>query len=139
MTDESGPLLDMNPDTVQRLIELARDIQGRETTDISDDRDAPSGAETPADTDEEGVGAPPFDTATEEFRSIIDDLEPDQQQQVVAVFRLGRGDYEISEWETALAEARDDWSPSTADYLLSHALLADSLGDGLVALGYSVE
>jgi len=139
MTDESGPLLDMNPDTVQRLIELARDIQGRENTDISDDRDAPSGAETPPDPDEES-STPPFDTATEEFRSIIDDLEPDQQQQVVAVFRLGRGDYDIGEWENALTEARDDWrASSTADYLLSHALLADSLGDGLVALGYSVE
>ncbi|WP_018863431.1 DUF3775 domain-containing protein [Thioalkalivibrio sp. ARh3] len=138
MTDESGPLLDMNPDTVQRLIELARDIQGREYTDISDNRDAPSGAETPPDPDEES-STPRFDTATEEFRSTIDDLEPDQQQQVVALFRLGRGDYDIAEWENALAAARDDWSPGTADHLLSHAMLADSLAAGLVALGYSVE
>lgn len=140
MMNESGPALDMNPDTVQRLIELARQIQGREETDIADDREAAS-AVTRREYEEAGaeLAPPPLDTASAEFRSIIDDLEPDQQQQVVALFRLGRGEYDVEEWDDALAAAGDDWNPATADYLLGHALLADSLADGLVTLGYSVE
>ena len=74
------------------------------------------------------------DSTLQEFRSIVDDLEPDQQQEVVALLWVGRGDFGPEEWQAALEEARDDWTPETADYLIAHPLLADYLRDGLESM-----
>jgi hypothetical protein len=75
----------------------------------------------------------------QEFRSIIEDLDRSQQIQVVALLWLGRGDYEVDEWETLLEDAEDAWSDHTADYLLAHPLLADQLADGLEMLGHTCQ
>jgi Protein of unknown function (DUF3775) len=79
------------------------------------------------------------DPTYREFRVTVNDLEPDQQQQLVALLWLGRGDYDIAEWDEALAEARRSWTKRTADYLIAHPLLADHLEDALDQLGYSCE
>ena len=131
---ELSDLLQVNPDVIQRLVDLARQIDSRELTEMPDDPEVQAGsAEVVA------LSAQEFDSTVDEFRSIIDDLDPEQQQQVVALFRLGRGDYAFEEWEDALAEARDDWNPSTADYLLGHPMLADGLANGMILHGYSLE
>jgi len=79
------------------------------------------------------------DATYQEFRATVNDLEPDQQHQLVALLWLGRGDYDIAEWDEALAEARRSWTKRTADYLIAHPLLADHLEDALEQLGYSCE
>jgi hypothetical protein len=58
--------------------------------------------------EEVGAGhAPqPFGIVCAEFRSIIDNLEPDQQQQAVALFRPGRGEFDAGERDDALAAGR---------------------------------
>jgi len=133
MTEPSN-LLQVNPDVIQRLVDLARQIDSREFTGIPEDPEVQAGsAEVVALTEQE------FDSTADEFRSIINDLDPEQQQQVVALFRLGRGDYAYEEWEDALAEAREDWNVNTADYLLGHPMLSDYLTSGMILHGYSVE
>jgi Flp pilus assembly protein TadD len=131
---EPSNLLQVNPDVIQRLADLARQIDSREFTGIPEDPEVQAGsAEMLALTEQE------FDSTADEFRSIINDLDPEQQQQVVALFRLGRGDYAYEEWGDALAEAREDWNVNTADYLLGHPMLSDYLTNGMILHGYSLE
>jgi Flp pilus assembly protein TadD len=131
---EPSNLLQVNPDVIQRLVDLARQIDSREFTGIPEDPEVQAGsAEVVALTEQE------FDSTADEFRSIINDLDPEQQQQVVALFRLGRGDYAYEEWEDVLAEAREDWNEETADYLLGHPMLSDYLTNGMILHGYSLE
>lgn len=119
-------MLDVNSDTVCRLIGLAHEFHGQEDVVIPEVPDSPSGdwaVQMLAD----HVG----DSTFQEFKSIIDDLDPDQQQQIVALLWLGRGDYSLEEWGDALQEASDQWNEATAEYLIAHPLLADFLDEGL--------
>ena len=126
-------MLDTNPLTICRLIELAREIHEQQslvaiasTDDLPDEDD-----EEPREPDQD-FG----DSSVREFRSIIDDLEPDQQQQLVALLWLGRGDFSLDEWNTDLKQAQEAWNENTADYLIRRPLLADFLSEGLDLFGY---
>lgn len=124
-------MLDVNPDIVCRLIDLAREFHAQEAVVIPEEPGSPAD-----DWTGNILAAHAGDATLDEFRSIIDDLEPDQQQQVVALLWLGRGDYEFDEWNDALAYAADAWNERTADYLVSHPLLSDYLTEGLDLHGY---
>ncbi|MFW6093270.1 MAG: DUF3775 domain-containing protein [Pseudomonadota bacterium] len=127
-------MLDVNPDTVCRLIDLAREFHGQEAVSIPEEPD------NPADHwPREVLAAHTGDATLGEFRSIIEDLEPDQQQQVVGLLWVGRGDYELDEWADALEYAAHAWTETTADYLIAHPLLADYLREGLELHGYSCD
>ncbi|MEM8570920.1 MAG: DUF3775 domain-containing protein [Pseudomonadota bacterium] len=71
------------------------------------------------------------DLSADEIVSLIEDLEPDQKAQLVALMWIGRGDLEPEEWEEALRLAQQRSSGSTAHYLLSHPLLAEHWDEGL--------
>lgn len=127
-------MLDVNPDTVCRLIELARVFHAQEEVVIPEEPEVPDG-DYPAQILASHAG----DNTLTEFRNIITDLEPDQQQQVVALLWLGRGDYSIEEWPETVEEAADNWNENTADYLIAHPLLPDYLIEGLDQHGYSCD
>lgn len=127
-------MLDVNPDTVCRLIELARVFHAQEEVVIPEEPENPSG-DYPAQILASHAG----DTTLEEFRNIITDLEPDQQQQIVALLWLGRGDFSLDEWSEAVDEAAENWNESTADYLVAHPMLPDYLSDGLDQHGYGCD
>lgn len=127
-------MLNVSGETVCRLVELAQAFQARDTVSMPEDAGNPiddtAGAEAltePAGGEEDGSVA--------EFRTIIEDLEPDQQTEVVALMWLGRGDFQEDEWEEALRLARDEWTPDTADFLLGHPLLSEYLVEGLAVFG----
>ena len=105
-------MLNTNPETVQFIIDRAHQFQMLQQ-DIDDDETEGS------------------DPASAEIRSTIEDLEPDQQVELVALMWLGRGDYEADDWDSALADAGDSWNERTADYLIGTPLLADYLTAGL--------
>lgn len=125
-------MLNVNPDTVCFLIGKAHEFHVKEGAVIPDVPNSPAedwGRQVLADFGD--------DATVSEFRSTFDDLEPDQQHEVVALMWVGRGDFAVEEWEAAVDEARDNWTPTTADYLLAHPMLADHLQEGLIALGYT--
>lgn len=127
-------MLDLNPDTVCFLIARARVFHSKEGVVIPDIADSPAddwGRQVLADHSDDSV--------FQEFKSTIEDLEPDQQQAVVALMWLGRGEFETDEWGDALEEARDSWTSSTAEYLIGHPQLADHLLEGLDLLGYACD
>ena len=127
-------MLELNPDTVCFLIAKARVFHSKEQVVLPDPTDSPAddwGRQVLADHGDDAV--------LQEFKSTVDDLEPDQQQSLVALMWLGRGEFDPDEWEEALAEARDSWTDATAQYLIAHPQLADHLLEGLDLLGYRCE
>ncbi len=81
------------------------------------------------------------DPTFHEIKEFIDDLNVDEQIDLVALTWLGRGDYSVSEWDEACAEARRarDEHGHTSEYLLGAPLLGDYLEEGLAAFGQSCE
>jgi hypothetical protein len=105
-------MLNINTETVEYIIDKAHEFQmlGENTADDSVEGDDPTYAE---------------------LKTTIDDLEPDQQVDLVSLMWLGRGDYSVDEWESALEDARESWNNRTAEYLIGTPLLADYLTAGL--------
>jgi hypothetical protein len=127
-------MLDLNPDTVCFLIARARVFHSKESVVLPDIADSPAddwGRQVLADHGDDSVFL--------EFKSTVEDLEPDQQQAVVALMWLGRGEFDADEWSDALDEAREGWTSDTAEYLIAHPQLADHLLEGLDLLGYSCD
>lgn len=79
------------------------------------------------------------DPVRREAATFISELNVDEQVELVAIAWLGRGTFEVEEFDEARNTAREERVNSTADYLLGLPLLADYLADGLDKLGYSVE
>jgi uncharacterized protein DUF3775 len=127
-------MIDVNPDTVASLIDKARIFHGKGGSLIPDDNTSSSG-NIAADmlTEQED------DQTFQEFKIAVDDLEPDQQTELIALMWIGRGDFDAGEWDVALEQAREEWTPRTAEYLLSTPMVADYLREGLAALGYSTD
>jgi hypothetical protein len=124
-------MFEVNTDTVRRLAALAREIHAETVLPPVEEAGAAA-----VDWELPPAAATESQPGVAEFRAVVEDLEPDQQQQVVALMWLGRGDFEPEEWDDAVELAEERWSADTATYLLSHPLLADELEAGLAALGF---
>ncbi|WP_404364204.1 DUF3775 domain-containing protein [Marinobacter sp.] len=124
-------MLQVNPETVCRLVELAQSFHVQEQISIPDQPNSPA-----EDWSRQMLADHADNTSVQEFRTVVEDLEPDQQQEVMALMWLGRGDFTLEEWEAILTEAEEQWTPETADYLLMHPMLADYLLEGLDLHGY---
>ena len=122
-------MLNINSETVCFLIERAREFQLQQS-DIRSDNDSRD-----SDTLGRDASAEVYDPAYRDFKTTIEDLEPDQQVEVVAMMWLGRGDFSIEEWPQALQQAGDSWNRRTAEYLIGTPLMADYLLEGLQAHG----
>ncbi len=124
----------VNPDTVCFLIMKAHEFHAKEDLMLPD---------TPFSLGDDWalqVLADHEDDPTyAEVKSTINDLEPDQQEALVALMWIGRGDFDVAEWGQALESAHDAWNARTADYLIATPLVADYLEEGLSLLGYSCE
>lgn len=75
----------------------------------------------------------------EEMRATLDDLADDQLAETLALAWVGRGTYDVSEWEDAFAEASENDPESAIDELMDMPLLAAHLEAGLAAFDYSCE
>lgn len=127
-------MLSVNPQTIARLIALSRAFHAKEEVVIPQEPNSPSD-----DWALQALASHEEDEFYGEFVSIVDDLEPDQQQEVVALLWLGRGDGTPEEWDDLLQQAAEQWNPRTADYLLAHPFLSEHLREGLDLLGYEEE
>lgn len=127
-------MLDVNPDIVCGIIVKAREFHAKEEVALRDEPTDGAG-----DWAREMLADHADDMTLQEVRELIDGLEPDQQMNLVALMWLGRGDYDADEWEDAVEQARELWTPETAEYLMARPLVADHLQEGLVSLGYRCE
>lgn len=119
-------MLDLNPETVQQIIDRAHQYQTRDALreDPDDEQADLAAIETAMPQDRD-------DPVFAELKTVINDLEPDQQVRLVALMWLGRGDFEVEDWGQALSRAGDAWNERSAEYLVHTPLLADYLQAGL--------
>lgn len=128
---ETVPALQVNPDDVCRLIQLARDFHAQDSVVFKNEPESLTDDRVFDSLERHGE-----DPIVAEFRNIIADLDRRQQVEVVALMWVGRSDYDLGEWGQAMTDAYEEWTDYTADYLLAHPLVADYLDDGLEMLGY---
>jgi len=126
------PELMISPEKVGFLIEKAREFDVKEA---ATDLDSGSNA---ADDDMidvlEDDGADPV---AREITGFIDALSEDEQIDLVALMRLGRGDGSIEEWKDLRRQAAEGRNDRTARYLLGEPMLGDLLAEGLDEFGIS--
>ena len=79
----------------------------------------------------------PDDPTAEEIRGLIANLNEDELAELLALTWVGGGDYDVDEWDDALAEARDNPDALRPDSFLGVPLLGDLLEEGLADLGLS--
>lgn len=133
-------MLDISLDNVCFIIQKAREFHAKETVNIPDVPDIPQPLDNPGPHSAlELLESHASDPTLQELRYVIDSLEPEQQVTLVALMWLGRGDYEVDEWESAREDARSAWTEHTAAYVIGTPLVADYLEEGLDELGYSCE
>jgi Protein of unknown function (DUF3775) len=127
-------MLSIDLDTLQFIIDKAREFHVKESVSI------PEPPTSPADDWAQQVLADHLDDATyAELVATINDLEPDQQVELVALMWLGRGDFDADEWDDAIEQATAERTNRTASYLIATPLLPDYLQEGLSVLGYETE
>ena len=126
--------LDINPETIGYIATMAREFHAKEEVSIAEEPLSPT-----SDWAMQILADHIDDPTYNELKSTIDDLEPGQQVQLVALMWLGRGTFSIDEWEEAVQEAGDQWTKQSSDYLIGTPLLANYLEEGLSLFGYTLE
>ncbi|MGH6888198.1 MAG: DUF3775 domain-containing protein [Rhizomicrobium sp.] len=79
------------------------------------------------------------DATRAELVAFIRALDIEEQINLVALAWVGRGTYELSEWQQALETARNEHTGRTAEYLLGLPVLGDYLEEGLAVFNESCD
>ena len=119
---------------LEALILRLNGVMAKEETDIPD----PGGNATD-DEVEETLQESEDDLSSDEITQEIESMNDEQQDALVALFWIGRGDAEPEDWDDTLALARERHSGPVSRYLLSDPLSPDYLSDGLERLRESGE
>ena len=126
------PELSIATDQVTFLIEKARQFDMK-----VDDTDVDSGSNGADDNMVDVLEDDGNDPVVQEIRGFIAALTEDEQIDLVALMRLGRGDGTLDDWSQLRREAADGRNGRTASYLLGEPMLGDLLAEGLAAFGLS--
>lgn len=127
------PELTIPIDTVSYVVNLAKEFDVKEA-----DSDPDSGSNATDDDDRDVLEDKPGDTVQQELVQFINGLNEDYQIELVALAWVGRGTYDIGEWNEALETARTEHNKRTGQYLAGLPLLGDYLEEGLDAFGESI-
>lgn len=124
--------LDISTEKVCFVIVKAREFDAKVDPVIPD----PGG--NPVDDGGRGVLSDyPDDPVYEELMTLFESLNEDEFVNLYALVLLGREDYDLEDWEQALAAARDDIDENTPHRLLEIPLIADYLQGGLTLHGHT--
>ncbi len=124
------PELAISAEKVGFLIEKAREFDAKE-----DLTDADSGSNASDDKMIDVLEDRSDDPVVREITGFINALSEDEQIDLVALMRLGRGDGGLAEWDELRREAAEGRNRRTARYLLGEPLLSDFLAEGLDQFG----
>ena len=124
------PELAISVEKVGFLIEKTREFDAKEGS--SDPNSGSNGADDNMVDVLEDDGDDPV---AREITGFINAMSEDEQIDLIALMRLGRGDGTIEEWDDLRREAADGRDGRTANYLLGEPLVSDYLAGGLDEFG----
>ncbi len=124
------PELAISAEKVGFLIEKTREFDVKEAAS-----DLDSGSNGAGDNMIDVLADSGEDPVVREITGFINAMTEDEQIDLVALMRLGRGDGTIEEWDDLRREAADGRNRHTASYLLGEPLVSDYLAEGLAAFG----
>lgn len=124
------PELAIAADKVGFLIEKMREFDVKEEVSDPD-----SGSNSADDNMIDVLEDNSDDPVVREITGFIHAMTEDEQIDLVALMRLGRGDGTIEEWDDLRREAAEGHNKRTASYLLGEPLVSDYLAAGLDAFG----
>ncbi len=125
------PELAIAVDKVGFLIEKTREFDVKEAATDPDSGSNPTDDNMIDVLEDDGN-----DPVMREIAEFINAMTEDEQLDLIALMRLGRGDGGIEEWDDLRREAADVRS-HTARYVLGEPLASDLLAEGLNAFGLS--
>jgi hypothetical protein len=130
--ERAMPELAISAEKVAFLIEKAREF---------DVKDAPADPDSGSNATDDGMIDVLEDNGNDpvvrEITGFINALTEDEQLDLIALMRLGRGDGTIEEWTDLRREAADTHDRHIARALLGEPMLGDLLAEGLGAFGLS--
>ncbi|MDP1584241.1 MAG: DUF3775 domain-containing protein [Bradyrhizobium sp.] len=126
------PELAISAEKVRFLIEKTREFDVKEGA-----TDPDSGSNAADDKMIDVLEDNGDDPVVREITGFINAMTDDEQIDLVALMRLGRGDGGIEEWDDLRREAAEGRNNRTASYLLGEPLVSDYLAEGLDEFGLS--
>ena len=129
-------MLEVSTGIVCRIIDRAKEFHAQESVVFPE---TSGGSEIDSDQAMQVLAAHAEDLTFQELKAAIEDLEPRQQAELVAIMWLGRGDFDVDTFDDARAQAEEQWTSHTAEYLLGTPLVAEYLNDGIEQLGFSCD
>ena len=127
-------MLHVRIETICFLIVKAHEFQSQEQVVLPEVPEIPT-----EDWALEALAEHSEDPCFNEVQEVLGEMNARQRAEVVALMWLGRGDYDVDDWEAAVEDALEAHSVRAAEYLLAHPMVADDLEEGLIQLGYSCE
>jgi hypothetical protein len=124
--EEDVPELTIPEDKLAFIIEKAREFDVKEG-----DSDPDSGSNPTDDGSSDILEDQANDPTRQELFDAIRGLNADQRIELIALAWVGRGTYDIEEWDDALDTAQEEHGKRPAHYLMSMPLLGDYLEAGL--------
>lgn len=118
--------LPFNSTEIEKLVMRFNAVMAKEGTDISDLGGNASDDEVAANL-QETAG----DLSRDEIRQEIESMNNEQQDGLVALFWIGRGDAEPEAWEQTKLLARQQHAGSVSRYFLGQPEVGEFLAEGL--------
>lgn len=72
-----------------------------------------------------------------EAQGLISAMSVEEQQELIALSLVGRGDYGPDEWKDAMQAAASHPQPTTSAFLMQNPTVSDDLEEGLSLFGFS--
>lgn len=129
------PELRISTEKVCALIEAAREVAGKVASTAGDRTTSGDDSKLATIVDDLGQDFYERDDRRRQMVEFIAGLNVEEQTDLLALIWLGRGDYDIAEWDEALAEAEARIAARDPDYMIGNSALPQYLGDGLEAFG----
>jgi hypothetical protein len=127
------PELRISTEKVCAFIEAAREVAGKVTSTAGDRTTTGDDSKLETIVDEPGQDIYEGDDRRREMVEFVAGLNVEEQTDLLALIWLGRGDYDLTEWDDALAEAEARIAARDPDYMIGDSALPEYLGDGLEA------
>jgi len=129
-TEMPRPELAIRPDDAFYIL-----MKAREFDEKTPQSDPDSGSNPTDDSALDILEDDPEDATEDELVAAIESLNDDAQLDLVALIWIGRGDFELSDWDEARAGAKDIGRARMPRYVCGMPLVSDYLDEGLAQLG----